>query len=238
MPATASPYWHTEAELLAAGCRKVGTAMFVNAEGEWVDAYCRPISGPDFDPFIDLRNEGEAQRLPSDPMPIPGLRANLRPHQKPSPPPPPPSSIPGHVPYGGLFGSGQSRSSVPPPAPEARFSGSVPEQPKKKADHNARCKAYWEKQGYAYYRADWYDARFTAHRDLFGVFDGLAFGVGSGVVGVQVTDSTNASKRVSKIRAWPDLARWVASGNRAVVLAFRKLPSGKYQSAEIPVMPL
>lgn len=111
----------------------------------------------------------------------------------------------------------------PPPGmgmPEARFS-SIPEETPSKANHNPRTKKYMEGAGYRYEKAEHYDARTGRSHDLFGVFDGLAFG-SKGLVGVQLTTASNAAARKAKIRKWPGLKDWFAAGCSVLVLAWEK----------------
>lgn len=59
---------------------------------------------------------------------------------------------------------------------------------KKPADHNARTAAYYEKHGGMYARVEFWNTTFSGvnfKRDLFGIFDGLAFFPGY-CVGIQI----------------------------------------------------
>lgn len=66
----------------------------------------------------------------------------------------------------------------------------------------------------------------TISQDAFGIGDFLAYNMNKssryyGIWLVQVTDSTNHSKRVKKALASEHLAAWIASGGRFVVLSFK-----------------
>lgn len=104
--------------------------------------------------------------------------------------------------------------------PEAVGCDPVAAKPKAKPNFNKRAKEFMEGQGYIYTRTEHYDAIAGVHRDLFGVFDGIAFGIGTGVVGVQITSDSNVSARRKKIQAWKDFARWCESGNKAVIIGY------------------
>lgn len=128
------------------------------------------------------------------------------------------------------------RGQKPPPAPapgagmpEARFS-EMPEEARKKADHNARSKKHLEAQGYSYYRVDHYDARTGRSHDLFGVFDALAFGP-KGIIGVQLTSAENMVARKAKIRKWAGLTAWYAAGASVLVLGWKK-EGARYEPVE------
>ncbi len=123
----------------------------------------------------------------------------------------------------GVIPSAPKTPPPPPPGmgmPEARFS-SLPEEAPTKANHNPRTKKYMEGAGYRYEKVDHYDARTGRSHDLFGVFDGLAFG-SKGLVGVQLTTATNAAARKAKIRKWAGLKDWFAAGCSVLVLAWEK----------------
>lgn len=57
--------------------------------------------------------------------------------------------------------------------------------------------------------------------DLFGVIDIVAIEPGQrGVLGIQATDASSVSKRVTKAQAEPRLRAWLAAGNRFEVWGF------------------
>lgn len=58
--------------------------------------------------------------------------------------------------------------------------------------------------------------------DLFGCIDIVALDGLPGVLGVQVTDSSNVSKRVAKAKEEERIARWLMAGNRFEVWGYAK----------------
>jgi hypothetical protein len=58
-------------------------------------------------------------------------------------------------------------------------------------------------------------------RDLFGIIDILAL-TENGILGIQATSGTNHSARITKARAEPRLATWLARGGSFEVWSFAK----------------
>lgn len=98
---------------------------------------------------------------------------------------------------------------------------------KKPADHNARTKKYFNDLGYAYFRADYFDARLNISHDLMGVFDALIVGNGH-IGGVQLTSTGNISARQKKIEGWKYLSNWKENGGKVFVIGWSKNDSGRY----------
>lgn len=74
--------------------------------------------------------------------------------------------------------------------------------------------------------------------DLFNAFDLLAVRADShGVIGVQVTSGSNHAARVRKVKAAPILPVWIAAGNEAVVISWRKNRAGKWEERRQAVFP-
>lgn len=113
--------------------------------------------------------------------------------------------------------------------PEGHSGGSVTTDGKRKpANHNPRTKAYYENLGMTFYKADYYDARSGRAHDLFGVFDGVAFGK-VGIIGVQLTSKANMSARRKKIREWDGLKDWKAGGGIIHLIGWAKNKQGRWE---------
>jgi hypothetical protein len=93
----------------------------------------------------------------------------------------------------------------------------------------ARTLAHLREDGWTVARAEHWNAYARRRVDLFGFADVVAVKRGEvGVLAVQATSSTNASKRVGKIEASAEAAVWLACGNRITVHGWGKRgPRGK-----------
>lgn len=105
----------------------------------------------------------------------------------------------------------------------------VPKPRQKKADHNKRAKDYWTKYGFTYVRADSYNAFGGVTNDFLGVFDGIAMRPDKGIFGVQITSYENRGARRKKMLESGLCKKWVECGGRAVILSFKRTPTGRYE---------
>lgn len=59
-------------------------------------------------------------------------------------------------------------------------------------------------------------------RDLFGFIDIVAISEDQGTIGVQATSTGNINARIAKILALPESQVWLRSGNKILVIGWKK----------------
>jgi hypothetical protein len=113
--------------------------------------------------------------------------------------------------------------------------GDMKKPRRKKTDLNPHEKRWLEGQGYTWARVDKANAWGAVNVDLWGIFDYLAVKPEeAGVLFVQVTDLTNASKRRRKILTAPQTAVLLAAGNRVELHCWHQ-PKGVGSKWEVRV---
>lgn len=95
----------------------------------------------------------------------------------------------------------------------------------KKADLDARQRDWFERGGWTYARVETYNAYTGRKSDLWTFGDWLAVR-GDETLLVQTCAHGDASKREKKARATPELAKWLAGGNRRFVVHGWRQPGG------------
>lgn len=76
-------------------------------------------------------------------------------------------------------------------------------------------------------------------KDLFGAIDVIALDGQPGSLGIQATSGSNASARLEKAAAIPEIGAWLDAGNRFQVWAWRKAgPRGKRKTWQVRVVDL
>lgn len=95
----------------------------------------------------------------------------------------------------------------------------------KRTDLNPLQRRWFEREGYTYARVEHANAFGGVNVDLWGFADYLACKPGEGIVLIQTTDITSASKREKKARSKPELWVWLAAGGRFQVHAWKQ-PGG------------
>ena len=65
--------------------------------------------------------------------------------------------------------------------------------------------------------------------DFLGVFDGIAMRPDKGIFGVQITSFENRRARRRKMLDSGLCKTWVQCGGRAVILSFKRTPTGRYE---------
>lgn len=103
---------------------------------------------------------------------------------------------------------------------------------KKAPNYNKRTEELWRSRGCSFAIAESYNAFAGVKHDLFGFIDAIAVGPDEGVVGIQMTSRSNMAARMSKAKACPAFANWIASGARFVVIGWSKNKSGRYEFVE------
>lgn len=92
---------------------------------------------------------------------------------------------------------------------------------KRKTDLNPFQRRWFEKNGWTYARVEHANAFGAVNQDLWGIADFLAVRPGE-IVLVQTTDHTHAANREKKIRAAPELAKWLEAGGKFQVHSWRQ----------------
>lgn len=89
----------------------------------------------------------------------------------------------------------------------------------------------WLKErGYTCCIAEHYNAFAHVRKDLFGWIDIVALHPDKkGVLGIQCTTGSNISARITKAEALKSYGLWIACGNTALFMGWRKLKTGKVQ---------
>lgn len=105
--------------------------------------------------------------------------------------------------------------------------GIDPSKPARVA-HDGRAKDLYEKKGYYYHKAEYYNAFSRRKHDFLGIFDAVVFKESKGIIGVQITTTENVAARRKKILKSPAFAAWKAAGGKAHLLSFKK-ENGRWQ---------
>lgn len=90
--------------------------------------------------------------------------------------------------------------------------------------------AWLKERGYTCCIAEHYNAFAHVRKDLFGWIDIVALHPNvQGVTGIQCTTGSNISARIHKAEALKGYGLWIAQGNVAMFMGWRKLKTGKTQ---------
>lgn len=99
--------------------------------------------------------------------------------------------------------------------------GAKPEKRKKQVNLGPRTTKYLDDHGWTYAKCETYNVYSGRKNDLFGCLDYIALKKGR-CMGIQVTTHNNASARVNKSTALPELRAWLNAGNEFQVWGWHK----------------